>query len=305
MTSETYYSNGKLLLTGEYVVLDSALSLAIPTTYSQSLEVTSIDEPKLKWKSLDFENHVWFEDIFTLQDIATGFVILRNDTSNRLLQILQAAKKLNPEFLKTPSGFDVTSKLDFPQNWGLGSSSTLINNIANWANIDAYKLLELTFGGSGYDIACAQHDRALTYQLSIKNEKDIIEVDFNPSFKESLYFVHLNKKQDSRQGISQYKANTKDKTQVINEISNITSEMLICTNLSDFEILLNTHEQLISSIIHQVPVKEKLFPDFKGSIKSLGAWGGDFVLVTSEVNPNSYFNSKGYNTIITYSDMIK
>jgi len=305
MTSETYYSNGKLLLTGEYVVLDGALSLAIPTTYGQSLEITSIDEPKLKWKSLDFENHVWFEDIFTLQKISTGFVNLRNDTSNRLLQILQAAKKLNPEFLNTSSGFDVLSKLDFPQNWGLGSSSTLINNIANWANVDAYKLLELTFGGSGYDIACAQHDRALTYQLSVKNEKDIIEVDFNPSFKELLYFVHLNKKQDSRQGIAQYKANTKDKAQVLNKISNITSEILICTNLNDFEILLNTHEQLISSIIHQVPVKEKLFPDFKGSIKSLGAWGGDFVLVTSDVNPNSYFNSKGYNTIITYSDMIK
>jgi len=36
---ETYRSNGKLLLTGEYVVLDGALSLALPTTLGQRLTV--------------------------------------------------------------------------------------------------------------------------------------------------------------------------------------------------------------------------------------------------------------------------
>jgi mevalonate kinase len=305
MKPETYKSNGKLLLTGEYVVLDGGLSLAIPTKFGQSLEITSIKEPKIKWKSFDYKNHVWFEDKFTLQEITSGFTSHRNDTSKRLLQILQAVKQLNPGFLKNLLGFEVTSKLNFPQDWGLGSSSTLINNIANWAKIDAYKLLELTFGGSGYDIACAQHDTAITYQLSSNNQRSIKEVDFNPSFKEALYFVYLNKKQNSRDGIAQYKANTTDKTQVIKEINEITSKVVSCSNLTDFNLLLNNHEQLISSIIHQVPVKEKLFSDFNGSIKSLGAWGGDFVMVTSEENPKEYFSSKGYDTLIPYSEMIK
>ena len=61
------YSHGKLLLTGEYVVLDGAQSLAIPTSYGQSLTVKPIDESKLIWKSLDENNNLWFEDIFTIQ----------------------------------------------------------------------------------------------------------------------------------------------------------------------------------------------------------------------------------------------
>jgi mevalonate kinase len=305
MKLETHKSNGKLLLTGEYVVLDGGLSLAIPTKFGQSLEINSIKDPKIRWKSFDYKNQVWFEDEFTLQEITSGFKSLRNDTSKRLLQILQVAKQLNPAFLKSDLGFEVTSKLDFPQDWGLGSSSTLINNIANWAHIDAYKLLELTFGGSGYDVACAQHDVAIAYQLSSNNQRIIKEVTFNPCFKEALYFVYLNKKQNSRDGIAQYKANTADKTQAIKEISDITSKLISCSSLNDFNFLLNSHEQLISNIIYQVPVKENLFPDFNGSIKSLGAWGGDFVLVTSEENPTAYFRNKGYDTIVPYSEMIK
>jgi hypothetical protein len=38
-------------------------------------------------------------------------------------------------------------------------------------------------------------------------------------------------------------------------------------------------------------------------IKSLGAWGGDFVLATGDDKTISYFKSKGYNTVIPYSKM--
>ena len=59
---KTYYSNGKLLLTGEYLVLDGALSLAVPTQFGQSLTVETIDERKLIWKSLDEKGNIWFEN---------------------------------------------------------------------------------------------------------------------------------------------------------------------------------------------------------------------------------------------------
>ncbi|GGG40750.1 GYDIA family GHMP kinase [Bizionia arctica] len=301
---ETHYSNGKLLITGEYVVLDGALSLAIPTKFGQSLEVTPCDEHKVTWKSFDSENKIWFETVFEINPNDISLQIPNNsEKQTRLLNILQAVKKLNPEFLT--SGCHVETKLTFPQDWGLGTSSTLINNIASWAKVDAYKLLELTFGGSGYDIACAQNNHPISYQIGNNNQNLITEVDFNPSFKEALYFVYLNKKQNSRDGIAQYKASTADKTQVIKEISKITLKLISSSNLKDFNTLLNSHEQLISSILQQVSVKEKLFPDFKGSIKSLGAWGGDFVLVTSEENPTPYFRNKGYHTIVPYSEMIK
>jgi len=300
---ETYRSNGKLLLTGEYVVLDGAISLAVPTQYGQSLTIKPIETQRLYWKSFDNTGNVWFEGVFSCND----FEILNqhpNDTiAQRLKEILLAAKTLNPEFLNTPHGFEVETQLEFPKNWGLGTSSTLINNIANWANIDAFKLLELTFGGSGYDIACAQHDTAITYQINNKVPR-INPVSFRPSFKHHLYFVYLNQKQNSRDGIAHYKALTHDLTSVISEINSITKQMLICEDLETFKTLITTHESIISKTLQQETVASKFFNDFDGAIKSLGAWGGDFMLIASQDDPTAYFKNKGFFTIIPYSKMI-
>ncbi|WP_452221770.1 GYDIA family GHMP kinase [Lacinutrix salivirga] len=309
--TSSFYSSGKLLLTGEYVVLDGALSLAVPTQFGQSLQVEPIEDNLLIWKSLDQQGAVWFQCTFNL---ATNEILNQvennHEVSQRLLQILQAVKRLNPEFLKNTQGYKVTTALEFPKNWGLGTSSTLINNIANWANVDAYQLLNLTFGGSGYDIACAKNASAITYQLKTpfdcdQNYKRLIhQVNFNPSFKKQLYFVHLNKKQNSREGISQYKKNTINKAEIISEINSITQQVIACKTLDEFSVLIEKHEQVISSIIKQEPIKNKLFSDFEGAIKSLGAWGGDFVLATSKSNPEAYFTQKGYTTILNYSEMV-
>ncbi|ULC60369.1 GYDIA family GHMP kinase [Flaviramulus sp. BrNp1-15] len=297
-----FYSNGKLLLTGEYAVLDGALSLAVPTKYGQSLIVETIDEPKIIWKSIDKKGEVWFEDEFSIEEIATSNTPC-NDVRERLVQILNAAKQLNSEFLSDNKGFKVTTELDFPKKWGLGTSSTLINNISQWAEVDAYMLLENTFGGSGYDIACAQHNTPIIYQ--IKNRKpEVQEVNFNPSYREHLYFVHLNKKQNSRDGIKYYHENKEHSKYAISKINQITKKMANCNALKDFENLIISHENIISKLTKQTPVKDLLFPDFEGCIKSLGAWGGDFILVTSTENPSSYFKQKGFETIIPYKDMV-
>ncbi len=313
---QDFYSNGKLLLTGEYLVLDGALSLAVPTQFGQSLTIETIDEPKLIWESIDSNDDVWFEDVFLLRN--NEILNQVQDDSNvsiRLLQILNTVKQLNPNFLNSEFGFKVTTKLDFPQFWGLGSSSTLINNIAQWANVDAYQLLEQTFGGSGYDIACAQHNVPITYQLTrpfdcaqgdnTLNDKKrkICEIDFNPEFKNNLFFVHLNKKQNSRDGIEQYNANKNNFSLAISEISDITSNIISCNSLEHFETLITSHEHIISKVIKQKPIKELLFSSYKGTIKSLGAWGGDFILATGNKNSMDYFRRKGYNTIITYDNM--
>ena len=299
---KSFYSNGKLLLTGEYVALDGALSLAIPTKFGQLLEIESLNEPKLIWKSFDEKGSIWFEDIFLLEKIVTSYTP-RNAISDRLVEILNTAKQLNPDFLNTNKGFKVSTKLDFPKNWGLGTSSTLINNVAQWAHIDAYKLLENTFGGSGYDIACAQHNSPITYQLQ-KGTPITKPISFNIAFKDHLYFVHLNKKQNSRDGIKHYNANKGSLGIVISDINDITLKMITCNSLSEFENLLNLHETIIAKVTKQTPVKALLFSDFKGSIKSLGAWGGDFILVAAEENPTGYFKEKGLDTIVPYTEMV-
>lgn len=305
---KTYHSNGKLLLTAEYVVLDGAKALALPTNYGQSLAIETNKLNTFFWKSYNELNEVWFEDEFTFQNVSSKLEITSknyNSVSKRLIEIFKAIKTLNPEFLKQQQNYTVTTHQNFNRLWGLGTSSTLINNLAQWANVDAYKLLELTFGGSGYDIACAMAKLGITYQLAEDNKRSVNAIDFNPVFKDQLHFVYLNQKQNSRDGIAQYKKNTSDLSLVITEINQITDAMIVCNSLSEFQVLIEQHERIISKIIKQKTVKDELFSDFEGSIKSLGAWGGDFILAASKTQPEAYFKAKGFNTIIPYADMIK
>ncbi len=305
-----FYSNGKLLLTGEYFVLEGAKALAVPTTCGQDLVVEPINEPQLLWNSFSNEGECWLEAIFDLPKLrlASATFETEKDGGNdklaeNLNKILIEAKKLNPSFLNSEKGFSVKTNLTFPKNWGLGTSSTLINNIANWAKINPYKLLENTFGGSGYDIACAQNNTPILYT---KKEFDpIIEkVEFNPKFKEQLYFVYLNKKQNSREGIHRFKKLKGNLTSEIAQISRLTDEFLICENLIDFEKLITEHEQIVSKTVQLKMVQEQLFSDYFGQTKSLGAWGGDFILATGNEDTINYFNKKGFETVIPYQDLI-
>ncbi|QCE40708.1 GYDIA family GHMP kinase [Psychroserpens sp. NJDZ02] len=298
---ESFYSHGKLLLTGEYVVLDGAKALAIPTVFGQHLTIEPIQEQNIIWTSFDNENNIWFTDTITIEAITTS-KDTGNAISNRLIQILNAAKQLNPEFLTKQDGFKITTTLEFPQDWGLGTSSTLINNLATWAKVDPYTLLERSFGGSGYDIACAQEDSALHYSLNNTLPKTEL-VDFKPIFSDQLYFVHLNKKQNSREGIAHYKSNRHNLTETIAAINQLTIAFTTCKSITAFQQLIEQHETLIARVTNQKTVKEILFSDFNGSIKSLGAWGGDFILVASTTNPTDYFKAKDYHTILKYTDM--
>ena len=307
---KTYYSNGKLLLTGEYLVLDKAKALALPTKFGQSLSIQEIEEPKLIWESYTHKDELWLQvefDLPKLRILSATFDSKEEGGKDLLAETLQnilfEAKKLNSKFLANSQGFFVKSKLTFPRNWGLGSSSTLINNIAQWANTDAFQLQFNTLGGSAYDIACAKNNNPIIYQLIDK--KPIIEpVPFNPIFKDQLYFVHLNKKQNSRESILQYKKSDSNIEDIIEEISSLTYAAVKCSLLDDFEKIMKEHERIISSTIKQKPVQEDLFSDYFGQIKSLGAWGGDFILATGNGDTPDYFNKKGYPVVISYQKMI-
>jgi len=289
------------------VVLDGAKALAIPTQYGQSLTIEPNNSNSIIWKSYNELEIIWFEDEFLIKDNSKRLNLkAKNYTeiSKRLIQILKAAQRLNPTFLNSNQGYNITTHQDFNRLWGLGTSSTLVNNIANWAKVDAYKLLEKTFNGSGYDIACAQNNSPITYQLRYAQKPSVATIDFNPIFKPQLYFVYLNQKQNSRDGIATYKKNAKIDIGIVNEINTITEQMVNCKSLSEFEKLINKHESIISNLIQQETIKSRLFHDFNGCVKSLGAWGGDFVLVTSNTDPTDYFNSKGFDTILPYDAMV-
>ncbi|UII78261.1 GYDIA family GHMP kinase [Flagellimonas sp. CMM7] len=298
-----FYSNGKLLLSGEYAILDGALGLAVPTKYGQSLKVTSTSSAGLlEWTSFDEKGKVWFSGSLNLDGL-TLISSTDNAISRTLITLLSEAKSKNPSFLQNIGGLKVETHLDFPRLWGLGSSSTLINNIAQWAQVDAFQLLKNAFGGSGYDIACAQHDNPIFYQLENGAPK-IEEVSFNPSFKDAIYFVYLNQKQSSKTAIATYREQEFNKESLLEDISEITKKMATSSSLSTFESLLLEHEKILSKVLGLETIKSKLFPDYSGSIKSLGAWGGDFIMATGDQKTPGYFKSKGFETVISFSELV-
>lgn len=304
----SFYGHGKLLLTSEYFIMDGALGLALPTKHGQNLEVIVEGDPspnpKLYWKGFAFDHACWINVTFDLERLDVQNSEYENHKD--LQRVLCQARNMNPNFLVGASDIHVTTSLEFPNNWGLGSSSTLIYMVSQWAKVCPFELLKNTFGGSGYDVACARAKSAMTYQV-LKNKPVSKEVDFNPPFEDSLYFVHLNKKQDSRTGVQHYRDINPPKASNIERLNIISKEILEAQGLDEFESCLHTHEQLIGNALQIPCIKATLFNDYWGVIKSLGAWGGDFVLATSnrsEKETRDYFNLHGYKTVLKYNELI-
>ena len=301
---QTFYSNGKLLITGEYLILDGAKGLALPTKMGQNLIVESTNTETIHWKSYDADGSIWFEDILSFDEITATNSITPESVKGTLIRILQVANGMNPDLLTNSNGFAITTQLSFPRNWGLGTSSTLINNIAQWFQIDAFELLHQSFGGSGYDIACAQNNTPITYSI-VNGSPKVEQLAFEPEFAKNIYFVYLNQKRSSKSAIADYNSNkTAQLSEHIAAINALTNDCIQATDLESFTNVVNQHEILLSTILKTETVKAALFPDFEGTIKSLGAWGGDFVLVVAKENPSSYFIGKGYETVIPYGEMI-
>ena len=321
-----YNAHGKFLLTGEYLVLKGALALAIPLKLGQSMMVeTSFDE-FLQWNAHKPDGP-WFSVILNPENLE---IIDSNDQTKavKLAQILRAIKQLNSKAFES-GDLKFTTRLVFDPNWGLGSSSTLIANLARWANVNPYELLKLTFGGSGYDIACATAEQPIYYQLGnvgtalrqaqgpqpvkavepVETLAPMVEpIDFNPSFVEHLFFVYQGQKQSSAKEIKAFlgKANPIDLQKDIEAVSEISRAVPKCQTLDEFAMLMQCHERIIARCIGQEPV-QKRFPDFEGVLKSLGAWGGDFVLAATDWPENQvkeYFEEKGLQVIFRYKEMV-
>ena len=295
------FSHGKLLLTSEYVVLDGALALAVPTKWGQEffVEESSDGNSLITWIALH-QGQPWLKAII---DYRQGIILETNipESAAFILKVLMKVKELSIIQLKGVSSFSMTTNLQFPANFGLGSSSTLMNNLAQWAAIDAFELNETCLGGSGYDIAVAQQKSAILYQ----NYPDrlIQNINFNPPFKNELIFIHLNEKQNSRDGIHLYRSKQKS-PELLAAFSEITRCVLQEETLTGFSDLMDIHERKLSAFLEIETVKEKYFQNCPSFIKSLGAWGGDFIMASTFSGYEEYFKSKGFESIYNYEDLI-
>tara|TARA_X000000950_G_C13843018_1_gene631098 strand:- start:149 stop:1051 length:903 start_codon:yes stop_codon:yes gene_type:complete len=295
-----FYSNGKILITGEYFVLNGALSLAIPTVYGQYLEINDNDSNIINWTSYNKNKEIWFKCELDKNSLKVKYSSSK-EISEIIKELIGYIREKESNFLKS-NGSIINTELTFDKNWGLGSSSTLINNLSKFSGVDPYELNTKFFNGSGYDIACADSTSSLLYRLN-DNKKEIEKINFKPSFRDKLHFIYLNKKQNSLDEIKNFREKINSKIG-ITEISDITKRIIICKDQIEFNSLIKEHEDIVSRLLSKEKIKDKLFNDFDGEIKSLGAWGGDFILASAlDKNPTEYFKSKGFNTILKYNEL--
>ncbi|WP_410494838.1 GYDIA family GHMP kinase [Chryseobacterium sp. CH25] len=252
------FSPGKLMLTSEYFAIDGALVLAVPTRLGQEFffEEKEDKQSLILWEALH-QNKPWLKAVI---DYKTWQILETNIPSSAefIVKTLKNVQQLSTTKFKNDFTYHLKTNLQFPADYGLGSSSTLMNNLAEWSEIDPFYLNTISLGGSGYDIAVAKEKSAVLFQS--KPEIRYEKVDFNPSFKNELIFIHLNQKQDSREGINLYKSKKKSQ-ELVNEFSDITKKILLCSELENFSELMMIHERKISDFIEIPTVKEKIFSD--------------------------------------------
>ena len=295
-----YYSCGKLLITAEYLVLKGARGLAMPTKYGQKMSIKKNRKNYIVWEAYTCDNEKWIDCKFDL-----NFKLLKSKKTKTefvysLSKLLKNINLLSPGF--AGEGLNISTNLEFKRNWGLGSSSTLINNVSNWLNINPYELLKTTYNGSGYDIAVANSKKSIFFQKK-GDTNEITPARFSPPFKDNLFFIHLNKKVNSQKEVTKF---LNQKNEYKDDISKINSlgEMLVKEkNQKIFNEMIKEHEEIISKIISKKPIQKVIFKDFCGQIKSLGSWGGDFILASGDNETPNYFSKKGYNIIIPFSEM--
>lgn len=297
MTTQEIYAHGKLLLTAEYAVLDGALALAVPTVFGQkfSVETSLSDTTSIEWQSFDMNGQLWLETVYPSENPHNEAELL-----HRIFDYIRAESSVFEGY-----SYKISSKLEFPRNWGLGSSSTLMYFLGKVFQLNPYKLNELFFKGSGYDIACAGESSPIKFMRK-NGEYYLAPTQINWPFKSNVYFAYLGKKKNSRDAINHYR-NEKSSQAFINEVTSLTNSFLNAQSLKEFQQLIEQHELLLSDRLQTPTVKSLLFADLDGAVKSLGGWGGDFVMIATEwdaMTLKNYLLTKNIDAVFAFNEMV-
>lgn len=288
------------MLTGEYMVLRGAETLALPLRLGQKLLIVPYDGEAIFWESFEPAGK-WFETALHNQSLA---VLAGTDESksNRLREILQHIRKQNPGFL-ADGGYWVRTDLDFNPQFGMGSSSTLLAALCEAAGVNPYPVLRETFGGSGYDLACALASGPLVF--SMQNGSPLVRpVTLSSQVTPHILFVYSGNKMVSSGEVRKFSAIPVEQT-LVQRFTEITREAVQCQNYADFAALMREHEDRLGMLLER-PVLQQRFPDFEGTLKSMGAWGGDFFMAVCEDTDEaiSYFENKGFPTVFRYDEIV-
>jgi mevalonate kinase len=304
---DSWFSNGNLIISGEYFVLAGAKALAVPLRFGQLMKVETAgnNQSVIHWNTSEL-GKTWFRAEFTCKDLN---LTSSTDTeiAFRLQKILKAIRNLKPHFFDENKSYKIDCEIEFNLNWGWGSSSTLISNLASYAGIDPFELNRIVSPGSGYDIAAALSQTPVFYRLTDENH-EIDSAPFMPGFKNFIWFLYQGRKQSTSTGIENSIKYIERNKGLIPLITDLTERIATEENMNEFIRCIAEHEKIISAVLNKERIKKQYFSDFEGEIKSLGAWGGDCAMVVSHLDEKTirqYFGQRGLNTIFGFDEIVK
>ena len=303
--ARSFFARGKLLLTSEYVVLDGIPAVAVPTHLGQRLEVVeALDSALLAWTARTHDGSIWLAG--TLKRSPEGWkpsTALESPASglDAVSALLTAAEHLRGTPL--PGG-SVDTFLEFPNDYGWGSSSTLISLVAQWAEVDALALHFATQNGSGYDVVCALASGPIRYTRTGPANAQWVPVSLAHWPHHTLYLVHLGEKQRSAQDVVRYRNLAPDPL-LIHAVGEAAETLLRASSPQEWSNAVRAHEDAMGLVLGRTPVAETRFTNYPRAVKSLGAWGGDFVLAqVLEASDLQWFKESGFSTVLPWSDCV-
>ena len=299
-----FHAHGKLLLSAEYMVMHGSTALAIPLKMGQHLDLIPREAGGIFSWTACHEQGPWFSASFD----SVSLEIL--DSSNmeialRLKGFIGACIELMPSFREDLVQWDVETRLEFSPDYGFGSSSTLIALLSAWAKVNPLDLHFRVSVGSGYDVACAVSEGPITYELRDQSPR-YRQVPFSPPFRDQLWFAWLGYKQATSAHLDEMSGRLSPGIKSIHLFSQLSAKMMEDKTLGQFRESMEKHEHELSLLLGLDRVSLQ-FPDLPGSLKSLGAWGGDFVMIATETDLQTlqaYLKHRGIHTLYNYKQLV-
>ncbi|MFO8053812.1 MAG: GYDIA family GHMP kinase [Bacteroidales bacterium] len=303
MNCETnpFYSRGKFLLTAEYLVMAGADAIVLPLNKGQSLSCTSHNDKHLLWISR-YQEDIWFRAVF---DPASFKIIESSDMERAIYisEILRTAATLSKK-VKTLENKKIITDLEFHPDWGMGSSSTLMVNLSQFFDIQAFEMHSKLSKGSGFDIAAAMSNFPFRYRLK-KNKREIMPTPLPQLFYDHAFFVYTGQKADSNMAAEEFHQNKQDWKMPVKYINEISAQLTEVKSVTELSRIIGEHEAFLSDILG-LPSPVKRFADYPYGMKSLGAWGGDFIMAIhprGKTEVEHYFKQKGCDMVFSAHEL--
>jgi mevalonate kinase len=301
---KSFHAHGKLLLSSEYMVMHGATALAIPLNLGQTLDLIPRDRnSSFLWNATTPEG-LWFSARISPASLSI-LDTTDPEMAGQLVQLLRACISLQPEFQEEMFRYDVITTLDFSPDYGFGSSSTLIALMADWAEVNPLDLHFEVSDGSGYDVACALAEGPILYTLRNGSPR-YQPAPFNPAFRDQIYFAWLGHKQSTASHLKEISGTIRPDNETIQTFSQFSQDMLHADTLDKFREIMEKHEAALSGILGMERVASR-FEGLPGSVKSLGAWGGDFVMIATGADREmvmEYLEKKDIKTVYAYNELV-